>query len=260
MKKRTKIIIGAIVLIAVALGVIIPIMNSKGMFAKGNNEEYSAANAEVFENSPLKGKTFIFLGSSVTRGAASHDESFVDYLAAQDGITAVKEAVSGTTLVDNGEKSYISRMKTIDKDIEATAFICQLSTNDATKKLPVGEISTSFNKEDFDTQTVAGAIEYIICYAQETWHCPVIFYTGTKYDSERYAELVELLDGICEKWDIGLIDLWNSSINDISKDRYSFYMADGIHPVRAGYRDWWTPAIRDYLYNNPNICDILPPM
>ena len=260
MKKRTKIIISAAVLLAVALGVIIPIMNSKGMFAKGNNEEYSAANAPVIEDSPLKGKTFIFLGSSVTYGAASHGESFVDYLAAQDGIIAVKEAVSGTTLVDNGEKSYIARMKTIDKDIKATAFICQLSTNDATKKLPVGEISTSFKKEDFDTQTVAGAIEYIICYAQETWHCPVIFYTGTKYDSERYAEMVELIAQISEKWDIGLIDLWNSPINGIPKEDYDFYMADGIHPVRAGYRDWWTPEIRYYLYYNPNICDILPPM
>jgi len=33
-------------------------------------------------------------------------------------------------------------------------------------------------------------MEYIICYAKQTWNCPVLFYTGTKYDSEQYAEMV----------------------------------------------------------------------
>ena len=75
--------------------------------------------------------------------------SFADFLEKTDGIIAIKEAVSGTTLVDIKENSYVSRMKTIDKNIKADAFVCQLSTNDATKEMPLGEISKSYDINDF---------------------------------------------------------------------------------------------------------------
>ncbi len=195
----------------------------------------------------IEGKTVIFLGSSVTYGACSKGESFVEFLANKDGIIPVKEAVSGTTLVDNGKSSYIARMKTIDKNIKADASVCQLSTNDATKELPIGEISANKDIETLDTSTVAGAIEYIILYARQTWNCPVVFYTGTQYDSERYKLLVDLLLEIQQKYDIEVIDLWNDPMNDISDDLYKLYMADGIHPTKAGYRNWWLPEFEKHL-------------
>ena len=68
---------------------------------------------------PLFGKTVIFLGSSVTYGSASGGISFADFLQKEDGIVSVKEAVSGTTLVDGDNTSYIARMKTIDKNLKA---------------------------------------------------------------------------------------------------------------------------------------------
>lgn len=194
----------------------------------------------------LKGKTVIFLGSSVTYGSASGGVSFADFLEKEDGIISVKEAVSGTTLVDNDSSSYVSRMKTVDKNIKADAFVCQLSTNDASLEKPLGEVSDSF--EDFDTQTVAGAIEYIISYARETWECPVVFYTGTKYNSEPYGQMVDLLLKIQKKWNIGVLDLWNSEeMNAVSADDYKYYMHNGIHPNYEGYRRWWTPQFRKYL-------------
>ena len=55
----------------------------------------------------------------------------------------------------------------------------QLSTNDATTKKELGQISKGFDQPDFDTKTITGAEEFIIWYAQETWNCPVIFYTGS---------------------------------------------------------------------------------
>ena len=112
-------------------------------FLKGNQSRYDASEAGVYDNSPLRGKNVIFLGSSVTYGAASCGVSFVEDLCARHGCTMVKEAVSGTTLVDLGSSSYISRMKTIDASVHADLFVCQLSTNDATKNLPLGEVSDS---------------------------------------------------------------------------------------------------------------------
>lgn len=224
---------------------------SNGKFAAGNKDAYSLDNTPALDSSPLSGKTIIFLGSSVTYGSASGGASFVEYMEKRDGILPVKEAVSGTTLVDEtvwGKASYIARMKTIDTSIKADAFICQLSTNDATMKKPLGTVSDSFAMEDFDTQTIAGAIEYVIAYAKATWDCPVIFYTGTQYDNNHYAQMVDLLLQIQEKWDIGVIDLWNDiEMNAVSAEEYKLYMVNGIHPSKAGYRDWWTPAFEAYL-------------
>lgn len=248
MKQKKKLIIVVAVLTAVCcLAAGGYAGNMFGFFNSGNSHRYAAAQSEKTD-STLTGKNVIFLGSSVTYGFAAKGESFVDFLEAQDGLIAVKEAKSGTTLVDDSSDSYISRMKLIDKNIGADAFVCQLSTNDATQDKPLGEIADGFSPDSFDTHTVAGAIEYIICYARQTWDCPVIFYTNPRYDSESYAEMVELLIRIAEKWDIGLIDLWHDEeVNSLAPEKLKIYMNDSIHPTRAGYRELWTPVFRDYL-------------
>ena len=160
----------------------------------GNAEIYRPENVAPVENSPLSGMNLCFLGSSVTLGATSLETSFAEYIAVRNNCTYVKEAVSGTTLADNDKNSYIQRMlHNIDPNAQFDAFICQLSTNDASSAIPLGEISSSRNLEDFDTKTVLGALEYIIVYADTTWHCPVVFYTGTQYDSPAYGKMVEQL-------------------------------------------------------------------
>jgi len=201
--------------------------------------------------SNVKNKTFFFLGSSVTYGYASGGVSFADYIAQRNGCTAVKEAVSGTTLVDNGSSSYVQRMiNNFDTSAKPDHFICQLSTNDASQGKPLGSMSSSFNLADFDTSTIYGAMEYIICYAKQTWNCPVSFYTGTYYNSANYQAMVDALYQLKGKWGIGIIDLWNNQeMRNISAEDRARYMADDIHPTAVGYEEWWTPVFEDYLQN-----------
>ncbi len=246
MRRLSKIIIAVLlVIVLVAGGYVGSIF---GYFKSGNYGEYSIKNAESID-SPLKDKTVIFLGSSVTDGYGSMGVSFVDFLEKTDGITAVKEAVSGTTLVDEKSNSYVSRMKTIDKNVKADVFVCQLSTNDAKQEKPLGEISNSFDINDFDTKTIAGAIEYIIAYVKETWNCPVVFYTQAKYDNEHYGKMVEMLLLLQEKWGITVIDFWNDmEINNITDDERKLYLVDDIHPTKAGYKIWWLPKFQKALY------------
>lgn len=214
----------------------------------GNAAAYSVDSVEANPTSPLQGKTIIFLGSSVTDGYGACGTSFVEYLEKIDGVIPVKEAVGGTTLVTTGTDSYIPRMEALDKSIQADAFVCQLSTNDATKGLPLGAVSDSFDRADFDTETIAGAIEYIISYAGDTWNCPVIFFTGTKYDDAAYGDMVAMLLKIQEKWDCGVIDLWNDEeLNAITDEQRILYMLDGVHPTKAGYLKWWLPEMEAYL-------------
>ena len=181
----------------------------------------------------LAGKTVLFLGSSVTYGSAANGESFADMLT-EYGCNVVKEAVSGTTLVDTGADSYVSRMKTMDRSVKADLFVCQLSTNDASQGKPLGIFDGRM-----DTSTVAGAIEYIVDYAKRTWRCPVAFYTNPRYDSEAYAQMVEAL----KKCDVEIIDLWSDdAFNRITEVQRARYMADHIHPTKEGYREWWLPV------------------
>lgn len=215
----------------------------------GNAEQYDLTNVQRLAGSPLEGKHILFLGSSVTCGAASQGVSFADYLAARNGCTITKEAVSGTTLVDSGPDSYIARLKKMDAAATADLFVCQLSTNDATQNKDLGNVGESFDRGDFDTKTVAGAIEYIISYAAETWGCPVVFYTNPRYDSSEYAAMVELLHAIRKKWNITVIDLWSDTdFNEITPEQRELYLADAIHPTKAGYLQWWTPYMEPILY------------
>ena len=196
--------------------------------------------------SKLNGKRILFLGSSVTYGAAAGGRSFVDELAARTGCEVVKEAVSGTTLADIAPKSYVARLRLLDPATAADLFVCQLSTNDASQCLPLG--SPARANERFDRRTVAGAIETIVDYAQRTWQCPVVFYTSPRYDSEAYGAMVGLLKSLQCKWGFGVIDLWSDeAFNRISQEQRARWMEDSVHPTLEGYREWWTPRFEREL-------------
>ncbi len=216
-------------------------------FAKmeGNGEKYSVANVQPLEDSPISGMNVCYLGSSVTYGASSLQESFVEFIAKRNGTAFVKEAVSGTTLVTNGAGggSYVSRLKKIDKNVRFDLFVCQLSTNDASQNKPLGSVDST------DTTTVCGAINAIVDYAKATWNCPVIFYTNTYYPSDAYSAMVEALKEIARMKDFGVIDLYtDESFNAITEAQRELYMADKIHPTKAGYLEWWTPKMEEYIY------------
>lgn len=254
MKKRTKVILIILAAVVVLQAAWIAFCGWKwgwGPFHKlseyryrsmpGNADRYAVSQVKPSGDETLKGKTVIFLGSSVTYGAASLGESFADDLSARLQCNVVKEAVSGTTLSTTSPNSYVTRLDNI-KTRQADLFSCQLSTNDASQKKPLGEVTDSERMEDFDTDTVAGAMEYIIAYAKDKWDCPVVFYTNPKYDSDEYAAMVELLYEIRDKWGIGVIDLW-TELPEITEEERALYMADAIHPTRAGYLEWWTPVM-----------------
>ncbi len=198
---------------------------------------------------PLDGKTFVFLGSSVTYGSASNGWSMADYIGENFDCEIVKWAVSGTTLVTSNSNSYVERMENqMKRQKKCDHFIVQLSTNDASQNKPLGTISDSMNKEDFDTTTIIGAIEYIIASAKEKWNCEVSFYTGTKYSSTPYFNMVNALLEIKEKWGIGVIDLYNDpEMNAVSTRDYDRYMSDSIHPTKIGYEQWWGPKFVEHL-------------
>ena len=247
----TAIVVILAILVFLVLGMLRGFEPGEGLYNNmmarepGNSTTYDFDKIERFEGNPLEGKHLCVLGSSVTYGAASLQNSLGEYFRQRFGMELTKEAVSGTTLADFTGSSYVDRIQTIDKDADIDLFICQLSTNDATLNRPLGDISRDGN---FDVTTTTGAMEYIITYARDTWGCPVLFYTGSYFEDADYAAQVDRLMELQEKYDIGVLDLWHSkTFNDISAEQRELYMHDDIHPTKAGYREWWCPELEKQL-------------
>lgn len=209
----------------------------------GNASKYKLTNA--VSGSSLSSRRLVFVGSSLTEGFCSGGVSFPDYIARSTGCSVVKDAISGTTISKCGDGSdFVTRsVRLIDKMDRPDAFFCQLSANDANRGRPIGTIKPEkVPIEELDTRTVAGAIEYIICYSDQKWGCPIAFYTGMHFSNDRYEKMVNLLYQAQEKYGIQVIDLYHGlNKYSIKAKTYRLYMRDRLHPTKAGYLKWVTP-------------------
>lgn len=213
-------------------------------YLPGNNRKYSLNSVKTID-SPLRHKKILFLGSSVTFGFSALGESFVDYLWKKDGIDAIKDAENGTTLVDQDTSyhgdSYVARFKEELKEDKPDMFVLQLSTNDANTEKKLGQISSD---NHFDTQTIIGAIEYMIAEAQKEWDCPILIYTNPYFENKLYKQMVDSTLELAKKWKVNVLDLYH---NPDFQNQDSLYMADEIHPTRAGYLEKWMPLFEEKI-------------
>lgn len=65
---------------------------------KGNASKFRPNALYLEKDDKLNSKKILFLGSSITYGAASHGVSFVEFLKEESKVNTTKEAISGTTL------------------------------------------------------------------------------------------------------------------------------------------------------------------
>lgn len=257
---------------------------------ENNDASFDPANIEAREQRTLEGKTIYWLGSSVVFGAASDGYSMADYIAARNNATCVKEAVSGTTLkAAENKQDYVNRLinsTVLDKDAKIDAFIVQISTNDVLAKDKWGTVTDASmtDRNQLDLSTSLGGVEYIISYIEETWDCPVYFFSGSYFGTtpvndyvrdafwnsgDDYGELVGLVQQAIDKWnaiegyDVKMIDMYNDAEfnSSITTEEFKYYMDsifrggdtymdDPIHPTKAGYLFWWTPYFEEFLHYN----------
>lgn len=208
---------------------------------------FELENIKELKDSPIEGKTILYLGSSVTYGYKNDGISFVEYIAKRNKTPYIKETVSGTTLTD-GENSYIERLLKVDKSSKVDFFVLQLSTNDAYCERKIGKLSSSFDIKDFDTSTIYGAIEYIIAYVRSIWGCPIIIYTNPYYSNLHYHKMVDMMEIVKDKWNVIIVDMYHDK-NFESLNKENTYMDDPIHPNAKGYLLYMTPLIEMALYS-----------
>ena len=231
------------------------VMDGFGIGKAGNNDKYNPEYLTAYVNSPLEGKTILCVGASVTQGWAAKNISFVDYIAKLDSAKTIKEVYPGTTIATQNENSYYPRLRTYTAEDSIDAVVIQLSSNDSSFASGLGEIGASKELASFDDTTFAGGMESMICYAKQTWDCPVLVYCNPQfrvksfYNDEAYDAMVQVTEKICEKWNVNFLNMWDDpEVNSIPLKEYKFYMSDVVHPTKAGYLEWWTPMFEAELY------------
>ncbi|WP_054723570.1 SGNH/GDSL hydrolase family protein [Lacticaseibacillus nasuensis] len=214
--------------------------------ARGNQPQYAPGAATLDPTSPLYGKRIVFLGSSITYGAAAHGRSFVDDLAASDGVIAGKLAISGTTLAGHEASSYVSRLAAFHPAVTPDAFVCQLSTNDGRQGKPLGMIAEP-GVTQFDADTTIGAIETIVSRVQRDWGCPILFYTCLLQPDADYSALIAALRQLQAKYHFAILDLHGDAALASATKQHPGAMFDDAHPTQLGYSKLWTPLFRQAL-------------
>lgn len=246
--------------------------------------------AEATPQTVLNGKKILFTGDSIGAGWRDND-GVSDYTNAGGwakrigddyGAEVTNAAVAGYALstIRNSEgKSPIvtqlsgNKNNTYDYVVLQGGFNDAMGTNaDKTKEsaAPVGKITNSWDVEDYDTATFAGALENLFYYATEyfptakigfiiTYATPTSTYGGYTADVEAMREYWNIAKQICNKWDISYLDLFDGTASDgksysydvlkVNTSNYFPGSGDTIHLNAAGY-DAITPYIADWMASN----------
>jgi len=214
-------------------------------------------------NSVLQNKTALFSGDSISYGSSDYagSRSWAYRIQQHYGLKSCNVSRSGWSI------STIRSGRMIDQLYNAPAdtydyVILHGGVNDAwgdaTIYAPVGEITDSFDRKDYDITTYAGALEELFHYTYAQFPTAKIGYiinfatplaTGIGHVSDM-EDYYAVGMAICKKWGVPYLDLYhNSYVNDtlmeVSKQPFR-YMADTVHPNAAGY-DRLYPIIGDWM-------------
>ncbi len=241
-------------------------LKARGLRNEGNADIYNPENAPVNENSPIKGKTIFWIGSSVFYGYSAQNKSLGSYVEHMDGAKKVEALKPGATIADINERSYYHQILEHNRETDPVIdlVVIQLTTNDCKGRTVVGEVSPYYDSSTFDSNTSIGSLEAIACYAMGTWDCPTLLISSPRFtkettmtgmqDIETYEELIEKSHELESKWDfLYFLDLWDNEEMfkdmEIGDDRHRLYMADSIHSTKLGFLEWLLPQIRPAIYS-----------
>ena len=186
------------------------------------------------------------LGSSVTKGYANNDISFVEMLNQRrdQNITfkVIKEAVNGTTLANRSKDSYLARLLSFNKDIlkDMDYILVQLSTNDLYLK-----------DNDFDStdeNSTFGAIISLINYINKNFKAKIVFYTCFIKENKYYEKMILKLNELSKTYDFKIVDFYFDKT--LRNSEFDSLMADSIHPNDKCY-EYMSDVFARYFKKSP---------
>lgn len=200
--------------------------------------EYIPFQKEVDEQNPLSQKSALFVGDSIVNAVKDPQHPYYGWagrIGTQNDMDWKNAGISSATVStalpssepDNRIVNQLKKNTTKAYDY----VILQGGMNDSIAETELGEMSDSYQLEDFDISTFSGAMEELIYTAITEYEDAYIGYIvnyatpnstwgGKSADNAEYFRRAK---EICEKWNVPYIDLFEGGIEENGVYRsYSF--------------------------------------
>lgn len=192
----------------------------------------------------LSGKSALFVGDSISVGAADTAMAYGwgGRIGRKYGMEWVNNSRSGATFAedaDNLTNETIVEQIEIKGDKSFDYVIIEGGVNDASANRPLGKISNSYDINDFDRNTFAGALEAALAYATTTWpdaHIGfVVTFQVNTIDKSATSQYYNVARTVCQKWNVPYLDLNGETVKAELDIENTTYLSDGLHPNAAAY-------------------------
>lgn len=194
--------------------------------AIGNNNLEASYTKNVYINSDgkLEDKNILFVGDDFSR--AKHDDyyGYAGRIGFGNYMKWSNTGRSGATIAKTSRR-HITDQIIENKDNNYDYVILQGGINDMDKDVLLGEMSDSFEVEDFNNTTFAGGLEELFYYTKKYNKDAKIGYIisyqtpnsdwGEKVNDR--LEQVLLIKKICDKWEIPYLDLYDGLVYEEGK-------------------------------------------
>lgn len=207
------------------------------------------------------GFTIAALGDSIMAGDGNGAVGIGEILAERIGGACWKYAKGGATITwdaeDAASTSETTKRQNIQYQVDrliaehATApdiILLEGGVNDIGLNVTLGEVTATY-EDELDTSTFAGAMESLIKRLKNAYPGSVILYIrahrmGSR-SNVRQTTFGDMAVEICDKWSVGLVDVYNRSGLNTWMDAYHQYTYNGdkTHPTQEGYERFYIPLI-----------------
>ena len=213
----------------------------------------------VESTSPLKGKTMLFMGDSITYGSGDAVSPFrtgrawAGRIADLTGAITTNAAVGGAKVsFQRGDDNWVYSQYEPHKNTKFDIIVMHGGVNDARHERPVGTLSEGKDEATLkkNQTSYVGGLEWIFYMVSTTnTDAKLYFIANHRLDghSKGYAKdmsaYFDAAKQACEKWGVIFIDLYNNKeLNDKLETKTTKYLPDTLHLNAAGY-DIITPYI-----------------
>ncbi|MBQ8258453.1 MAG: SGNH/GDSL hydrolase family protein, partial [Clostridia bacterium] len=213
----------------------------------------------VESTSPLKGKTMLFMGDSISYGSGDGVSPFrtgrawAGRIADWTGAITTNASVGGAKVsFQRGDDNWVYSQYVPHQNTKFDIIVMHGGVNDARHNRTIGTLSEGKDEATLkkNQPTYAGGLEWIFYNVSKTNPDAKLFFianhrldghsTGHAKDMSAYFNIAK---AACEKWGIIFIDLYNNKeLNDKLETTTTKYLPDTLHLNAAGY-DIITPYI-----------------
>lgn len=221
-------------------------------------------------HNPLLGKKLVLNGDSICQGAGWKG-GYGAILAERNQMILQNVAIGGATVTaeqyyseQHTPRHWISR--TVDRmDADADYVLVEGGVNDASLRVPMGELTAGYTKPLDDT-TFCGAFESMLRQLLERFPGKKIGYISVHQMTVEFSPTdtvfgyYQAAKQACEKWGVPVCDLTvripafglfpkiESENPALYALRHTYtYRGDGWHPNEAGYRRYYCDPIEAWM-------------